>query len=110
VVELSPADHASATLNEGDTGRPGVAEQMLNDAGLEFADRGTAQVITELPDLDLTVRALAAVGPSWPAIQNVGYDKFAEAMRQALRPLHVDGIGVRIVSELGWVIGKVPAT
>jgi len=31
-------------------------------------------------------------------------------MRQALRPLHVDGIGVRIVSELGWVIGKVPAT
>jgi len=110
VVELSPADHASATLNEGDTGRPGVAEQMLDDAGLEFADRGTAQVITELPDLDLTVRALAAVGPSWPAIQNVGYAKFAEAMRQALRPLHVDGIGVRIVSELGWVIGKVPAT
>jgi len=79
------------------TGRPGP-------------DRGTAQVISELPDLDLTVRALAAVGPSWPAIQNVGYDKFAEAMRQALRPLHVDGIGVRIVSELGWVIGKVPAT
>jgi hypothetical protein len=108
VVELSPADHVGATINQGDTGRPGVAEQMLNDAGLEFADRGTAQVINELPDLDLAVRALAAAGPTWPAIQNVGYDTFAEALRQALRPLYVEGIGVRIVSEFGWIIGKVP--
>jgi SAM-dependent methyltransferase len=110
VVELSPADHVDATINQGDTGRPGVAEQMLKDAGLEFADRGTAQVVSELPDLDLTVRALAAAGPSWPAIQHVGYDQFAETLRQAMRPLDVEGIGVRIVSEFGWIIGKVPAT
>ena len=110
VIELSPADHVDATMDQGDTGRPGVAEQMLKDAGLEFADRGTAQVVTELPDLDLTVRALAASGPSWPAIQNVGYDQFAETLLQAMRPLHVDGIGVRIVSEFGWIVGKVPAT
>jgi SAM-dependent methyltransferase len=110
VVELSPADHIDATINQGDTGRPGVAEQMLKDAGLEFADRGTAEVVSELPDLDLTVRALAAAGPSWPAIQHVGYDQFAETLRQAMRPLYVEGIGVRIVSEFGWIIGKVPAT
>ena len=110
VVELSPADHVSATINQGDTGRPGVAEQMLKDAGLEFAGRGTVQVTTELPDLDLTVRALAASGPSWPAIQNVGYDRFAEALRQAMRPLYVEGIGVRIFSEFGWIVGKVPVT
>jgi len=110
VVELSPADHVSATINQGDTGRPGVAEQMLKDAGLEFADRGAVQVISELPDLDLTVRALAAAGPSWPAIQSVGYDRFAEALRQAMLPLYVEGIGVRIVSEFGWITGKVPAT
>jgi SAM-dependent methyltransferase len=109
LLELSPPDHASATINQGDTGRPGVAEQMLNDAGLEFADRGKVQVVNELPDLDLTIRALAAGGPAWPAIQHVGYDKFVEAMRQALRPLYVEGIGVRIVSEFGWIIGKVPA-
>jgi hypothetical protein len=46
-----------ATLDQGDTGRPGVAEQMLAAAGLEFVGRGTAEVIYELPDLDLTVRA-----------------------------------------------------
>jgi len=27
-----------------------------------------------------------------------------------MRPLYVEGIGVRIVSEFGWIIGKVPAT
>jgi hypothetical protein len=108
LAELSPADHVSATINQGETGRPGVAEQLLKDAGLEFADRGTAQVVNELPDLDLTVRALAASGPSWPAIENVGYDQFTKALRQALSPLHVEGIGVRIVSEFGWIMGKVP--
>lgn len=57
LVEMSPADHIDATLNQGDTGRPGVAEQMLAGAGLDFVGRGTAEVIYELPDLDLTVRA-----------------------------------------------------
>ena len=105
---MSPPDHVDATINQGDTGRPGVAEQMLADVGLEFADRGAAKVINEWPDLDLAVRALASAGPSWPAVQQVGYDKFAGAMREAIRPLFSDGLGVRIVSEFGWVIGRVP--
>ena len=109
VVELSPADHVSATVSQGDTGRPGVAEQMLEDTGLEFVGRGAAEVVNELPDLDVAVRALAAAGPSWPAIRNVGYEQFADAMRQALRPLLADGIGLRITSEFGWIIGKVPS-
>jgi hypothetical protein len=29
-------------------------------------------------------------------------------MLEALRPLHVEGLGVRIVSEFGWIIGQVP--
>jgi hypothetical protein len=85
-----------------------VAEQMLADAGLEFAGRGTAQAISEFPDLDLAVRALAAAGPSWPALKHAGHDRFAEAMREALSPLYTEGLGVRIVSEFGWVIGTVP--
>ena len=28
---------------------------------------------------------------------------------QALSPLYAEGLGVRIVSEFGWVIGQVPA-
>ena len=109
LAELSPADHIDATVSQGDTGRPGAAGQMLADAGLEFAGRGRAQVVSELPDLDLAVRALAAAGPSWPALHRVGHDRFAVALRDALRPLHVEGLGVRIVSEFGWIIGKEPS-
>ena len=108
LVELSPPSHAEATLNQGNTGRPGVAEQMLADAGLEFVDRGTAQVVNEWPDVDLAVRALAAAGPSWPALQQAGYDRFDAALREAIGPLWTEGLGVRIVSEFGWIMGRVP--
>jgi hypothetical protein len=30
-------------------------------------------------------------------------------MREALSLLYVEGLGVRIVSEFGWIIGKVPS-
>ena len=108
LLELSPTDHVDATLNQGGTGRPGVAEQMLADAGLEFVDRGAAQVINEWPDLDLAARALASAGPSWPALRRAGYDRFAEAIREAIRPMYTGGLGVRIVSEFGWIMGRLP--
>jgi len=53
---------------------------MLADAGLEYVDRGTAKVVNEWPDLDLAVRALASAGPSWPALQEAGHERFADAM------------------------------
>jgi SAM-dependent methyltransferase len=108
LAELSPPDHIEATLTQGDTGRPGVAEQMLADAGLRLIGRGREQAVNELPDLDLTVRALAAAGPSWPAVRHAGPERFAEVMREALRPLYSEGTGVRIVSEFGWIVGQVP--
>ena len=108
LLELSSSSHVDATLNQGYTGRPGVAEQMLADASLEFLDRGTAEVVDEWPNLDLAVRALASSGPSWPALQAVGYDRFAEAIREAIRPLCTEGLGVRILSEFGWIVGRVP--
>ena len=110
LLDLSPPDHIDATLGQGDTGRPGVAEQMLADAGLEFVDRGTAQVINEWPDLDLAVRALASAGPSWPAVQAVGQDRFADVVREAIRPLCTEDLGVRIVTEFGWIVGRVPGS
>lgn len=109
VVELSPPSHVEATVNQGETGRPGVAEQMLADAGLELAGRGTAQAVNEWPDLDVAVRALASAGPSWPALREVGYERFASAVREAISPMWTDGVGVRITSEFGWIIGRVPA-
>jgi hypothetical protein len=59
---------------------------MPADAGLEFAGRGTVQVINEFPDLDLAVRALAAAGPSWPALHHAGQDRFRRGHARGAAP------------------------
>jgi hypothetical protein len=108
--ELPPADHVDGTINQGDAGRPGVAEQMLVDARPGVRPTGHGAGHHRAARLDMTVRALAAAGPAWPALQQVGADRFAEAVREALRPLYVEGLGVRIVSEFGWITGPVPGS
>ena len=103
VIELSPPSHGAASVQQGDTGRAGVAEAMLASAGFSPTDTGTVTVVNEWPDVDIAVRALAAAGPSVPAIDAVGLDKFCDALREVIEPLQVDGIGVRVSSELGWI-------
>ena len=49
-IELSPPSHGQATIRQGDTGRPGVIEEMLVSAGFVPRERGTVTVINEWPD------------------------------------------------------------
>jgi hypothetical protein len=81
-----------------------VIEEMLAAAGFRPQQRGAVTVVNEWPDLDIAVRALVAAGPSVPAIHAVGVEAFREAVRDAIEPLYLPGIGVRIASELGWII------
>jgi hypothetical protein len=30
-------------------------------------------------------------------------DTFGDAMREVIEPMHVQGIGIRVTSELGWI-------
>jgi SAM-dependent methyltransferase len=103
VIELSPPSHAQASVQQGETGRVGVIEEMLTSAGFRPRHRGTVTVANEWPDVDLAVRALAAAGPSVPAIDAVGLDTFCDTLRAVIEPMHVPGIGIRITSELGWI-------
>lgn len=107
VIELSPPSHGEASLEQGDTGRAGVAEEMLASAGFRPRQGGTVTVVNEWPDVDIAVRALAAAGPSVPAIDAVGFDTFCHALREVIEPLRVDGVGIRLTSELGWVTADV---
>src|ERR1700724_3872863 len=91
LVDISPAAHIEDSMNMMATGRPGVVEEIISRAGLEFLERGTVEVTSEWPDPAVAVRALAAPGPSWPAIQNVGYAKFAEVMQAAMEAVYVEG-------------------
>ncbi len=103
VAENSPESHLQATLGQGETGRPGVAEEMVASAGMEVTDRGAVQVTGEFPDLDLFTRAAAAAGPSFPAIEQIGEDRFREALAAAYADSFEPGTGLRITSEFGWV-------
>lgn len=107
VIELSPPSHGAASLEQGDTGRPGVVEDMLATTGFELVARGTVDVVNEWPDAATAARALAAAGPSVPAIDTVGYEAFCEALSEVFSSLCDRDLGVRITSELGWIAARV---
>lgn len=106
VAALSPPSHVEATLGQAETGRPGVAEAMFASAGIEVIERGRSTVTNEWPDVAVAVRALMAAGPSVPAIEAVGEQRFGDELAAALEPL-CDSNGIRIVSGFGWLVGRV---
>ena len=107
VIELSPPAHGTASMEQGDTGRPGVVEDMLAATGFRLVERGAVNVVNEWPDVATAVRALAAAGPSVPAIEAVGYDAFCEALSEVMSPLHDRDTGIRVKSEFGWISADV---
>ena len=101
VIELSPSSHGAATTEQGDT--QNVILGMLNAAGFELLERGTVNVVNEWPDTSTAVRALAAAGPSVPAIEAVGHGAFCEVLREVISPLCDPDVGVRVTSEFYWI-------
>lgn len=106
VIELSPPDHGAANMEHGDTGREGVVEDMLAATGFTLVERGAVDVVNEWPDVAMAVRALAAAGPSVPAIEAVGYEAFCEALHEVISPLCDRDVGVRLASEFGWIVAS----
>ena len=106
VAENSPPSHVTATLGQSDTGRPGVAEAMIASAGLQVLERGAVAVTNEFPDLDTFTRAAIAAGPSFPALEQVGEDRFRQALEAAFADALQPGLGLRITSEFGWVTAR----
>ena len=106
VIQHSPPSHQAANIEIGETST--VMEDMLRAAEFELLDQGTVEVTNEWPDIDTAVRALAAAGPSVPAIEAIGYDNFCDALREVIAPIRdrERHVGVRISSELGWVTAR----
>lgn len=108
IGEFSPSEHVAATVQQGGTGRPGVVEEMLATAGLDFLARGRVDVVNEWPDVATAARALAASGPAVPAIENIGYEAFVSELVDAFSGLDDARVGVRITSEFGWATAQKP--
>jgi len=98
-------DHTSMMVS---IGRPGVAEQLMTDAGLLPGTRTTVRLYWEFPDVELTARALAATGPAYLAMQHIGEEAFMASAREAAAGLYVEGVGVRAEVELQCLVGEVP--
>ncbi len=106
VAMNSPPSHQQATLSQGQTGRPGVAEALLESAGLRVLDRGAVAVTNEFPDMDTFTRAAVAAGPSFPAVEKIGEDRFRRALDDAYADKLAPGVGLRITSEFGWLTAR----
>jgi SAM-dependent methyltransferase len=98
-------DNTGAMVN---IGRPGMAEQLMTEAGLLPGTRTSLRLHWEFPDVDLAARALASTGPAYLAIQHVGEEAFMASARQAAAGLYIEGVGVRAEVELQFLVGVVP--
>lgn len=98
-------DNTGAMVN---IGRPGIAEQLMTEAGLVPGTRTSLRLHWEFPDVELATRALASTGPAYLAIQHVGEEAFMASAREAAAGLSVEGIGVRAEVELQFLVGVVP--
>ena len=66
----SPQEHFGSMKRLNNIAAPGIAEQMLSDAGFDVLERGTRVSVIEWPDAELAWRAVSSVGPAVPALRH----------------------------------------
>ena len=80
-----------------------MAEALLESAELRVLARGSVTVTNEFPDLDTFTRAALAAGPSFPAVEQIGEERFRRALHSAFADSVVPGLGLRITNDFGWL-------
>jgi len=106
LAKTAPPSEAGESTSLAEVGRPGVAEGMLERAGLVPVERGTVESVSEWPDPEVAWRAIAAIGPAWPSIHHSGEAAVKAEVLAALAPFTSADTGVRLVSELAYVIAR----
>ena len=87
-------------------GRPGAGEQLLAAHGFLDVERLEVPFAWEFADPELYARTLAATGPAYEAIQNVGEAEFHRAaVEQARRQLR-DGLPLRADINVVGYLGR----
>ncbi len=85
-------------------GRPGAGEAFLADAGFDVAERFEISFVLEYADPELFARGLAAVGPSFEAMESIGEAGFLERARALASERVRDGLPLRgVIQEFGYV-------
>jgi SAM-dependent methyltransferase len=88
-------------------GRPGAGEQLLASHGFLDVERLEVPFAWEFADPELYARALAATGPAYEAIQNVGEAEFHRAAVEQAQGQLRDGLPLRAgLNVVGYLARK----
>jgi len=89
-------------------GRPGVGEAFLRDAGFTPDERVAVPFCFECADPELYARALAATGPAYEAIQNIGEEEFLRRAAELAAGHVEEGVPLRGDLEVFAYVGVKP--
>ena len=88
-------------------GRPGAGEQLLESSGFADVKRLNVPFALEFADPEVYARALAATGPGYEAIQNVGEAEFHHAAVEQAQGQLRDGLPLRAqINVVGYLARK----
>jgi SAM-dependent methyltransferase len=88
-------------------GRPGAGEQLLESYGFGDVERVAVPFALEFADPELYARAMAATGPGYEAIQNVGEAEFHRAAAEEAQGQLRDGLPLRAeIDVVGYLARK----
>ena len=88
-------------------GRPGAGEQLLESHGFLEVQRMDVPFVWEFADPQLYARALAATGPAYESILNVGEAEFHRAAVEQARGQLRDGLPLRAeINVVGYLARK----
>ena len=89
-------------------GRPGAGEELLTRYGFVDIERIDVPFVAEFADPEHFARAMAATGPGYEAIQNVGEAAFADAARSEAAARVRDGLPLRGELALVGYLARAP--
>ncbi len=89
-------------------GRPGAGEQVLDSHGFADVKRFDVPFAMEFADPEVYARALAATGPAYEAIQNVGEAEFHRAAVEQAQEQLRDGLPLRAEIKVVAYLARKP--
>ena len=86
-------------------GRPGVGEAFMRNHGFDPEERFEVPFFMEYPDPETYARGLAATGPAYEAIQDIGLEQFLQAATRLAEENTREGLPLRGEIQLFGYVG-----
>jgi hypothetical protein len=104
LAAVEKVDHQAVMVS---LGRPGAGEQLLESHGFFDVERLDLPFVWEFADPQLYARTLAATGPAYEAIQNVGEAEFHRAAVEQAQGRLRHGLPLRAeINVVGYLARK----